>query len=107
MKDFMNLMKQAQDMQKRMEEVQGQLNEIEVQGSSGAGMVEVTMSAKGDVKTLKIDPSLIKDNEIEILEDLIVAALSDAKSKAEETMKSKMQELTGGLNLPQGINPFG
>lgn len=103
----MNLMKQAQNMQKRMEEVQSQLDEIEVRGSSGAGMVEVTMSAKGDVRSLKIDPSLVKDNEIEILEDLIVAALSDAKSKAEETMKSKMQELTGGMNLPQGINPFG
>ncbi len=107
MKDFMNIMKKAQDMQKRMEDIQAQLAQIEVKGSAGAGLVNVTLSGKGDMKGITIDPSLLNAEEPEILEDLIVAAHADAKMKCENAIKSKMQEVTGDLNLPPGINPFG
>lgn len=107
MKDFMNIMKKAQDMQKRMEDIQTELAQIEIQGSAGAGLVIVTLSGKGDMKGIKLDPTLLDREEPQILEDLIVAAHADAKMKSEQTMKSKMQEITGGLNLPPGMNPFG
>ena len=107
MRDLTGLFKQAQQMQARMEELQQELDVLEVEGLAGAGLVSVRMTAKGALKALKIDPSLIKAEEAEILEDLIVAAHNDAKGKAEAVMAEKMQSLTGGLPMPPGFKlPF-
>lgn len=107
MKNLGGLMKQAKAMQERMEQMQAELENLEVSGESGAGMVKVTMTAKGVMRSLSIDPSLIDPNEREMLEDLIVAAHNDAKGRAERVMQEKMSELTGGLNLPPGMKlPF-
>ncbi|HEY1720500.1 MAG TPA: YbaB/EbfC family nucleoid-associated protein [Magnetospirillaceae bacterium] len=107
MKNLGNLMKQAQQMQSRMGELQARLAEIEVGGAAGGGMVQVTVTGKGDVKRVKIDPALIKPEDVEVLEDLVVAACNDAKGKAEAMMSEEMQKLTGGLNLPPGMKlPF-
>jgi hypothetical protein len=87
--------------------VQDKLSEMEVTGSSGAGMIEITLTGKSDVRTVKIDPSLIDPNDPEVLEDLIVAAFNDAKSKVEVKVSEKMSEMTGGLQLPPGFKlPF-
>lgn len=102
--DFMKMMKQAKELQSRMGELQAELDQLEVEGTSGGGLVTVTLSAKGDMRGLKIDPSLIKPEEAEILEDLVVAAHADARRKAETAMAEKMQEVTGGLQLPPGMN---
>jgi len=102
--DFMKMMKQAKELQSRMGELQAELDQLEVDGTSGGGLVTVTLSAKGDMRGLKIDPSLIKPEEAEILEDLVVAAHADARRKAETAMAEKMQEVTGGLQLPPGMN---
>jgi len=100
-------MKQAQEMQSKMTEMQDKLSEMEVTGSSGAGMIEITLTGKSDVRTVKIDPSLIDPNDPEVLEDLIVAAFNDAKSKVEVKVSEKMSEMTGGLQLPPGFKlPF-
>jgi len=108
MKNLGNLMKQAQEMQAKMAEVQDRLAELTVEGSSGGGMVVVTLSGKSEMKGVRIDPSLMNGDEAEILEDLIVAAHADAKAKAEARMAEEMKEVTGGLNLPPGMNlPFG
>jgi len=108
MKNLGNLMKQAQEMQAKMAEMQDRLAELTVEGSSGGGMVVVTLSGKSEMKGVRIDPSLMNGDEAEILEDLIVAAHADAKSKAEARMAEEMKEVTGGLNLPPGMNlPFG
>lgn len=108
MKNLGNLMKQAQEMQAKMAEMQERLAEMTIEGSAGAGMVKVTLSGKSELKGVKIDPSLLNGDEAEIVEDLIVAAHADAKKKAEERMAEEMRELTGGLNLPPGMNlPFG
>ncbi|MBA4613015.1 YbaB/EbfC family nucleoid-associated protein [Stappia taiwanensis] len=105
--DFLKMMKQAKQMQEQMGSLQEKLAELEVEGSSGGGLVQVTMSGKGELKGLKIDPSLAKADEIEILEDLILAAHQDAKGKAEAAMQEKTQELMGGLGLPAGMKlPF-
>lgn len=104
MKDLMNMMKQAKEMQARMGELQAELDRIEVQGTSGGGLVTVTLTAKGDMRGLKIDPGLIRADEAEILEDLIVAAHADARRKAEAALAGKMKELTGGLQLPPGMS---
>lgn len=104
MKDLMNMMKQAKEMQARMGELQAELDRIEVQGTSGGGLVTVTLTAKGDMRGLKIDPGLIRADEAEILEDLIVAAHADARRKAEAALAEKMKELTGGLQLPPGMS---
>ena len=102
-----NLMKQAQQMQAKMQEMQQRLAEMEVEGASGGGMIKVTATGKGDVKRLKIDKSLVDPNDVEVLEDLIVAAINDARSKADAMSVEEMQKLTGGLNLPPGIKlPF-
>ncbi|MEJ8570856.1 YbaB/EbfC family nucleoid-associated protein [Microbaculum marinum] len=101
--DFMKMMKQAKEMQSRMADLQAELDQIEVEGTSGGGLVAVTLSAKGDMRGLKLDPSLIKPEEAEILEDLIVAAHGDARRKAEAAMAEKMKDLTGGLQLPPGM----
>ncbi|MBI3452591.1 MAG: YbaB/EbfC family nucleoid-associated protein [Rhodospirillales bacterium] len=107
MKNLGALMKQAQQMQAKMTEMQEKLATIEVAGAAGAGMVTATVTGKGEVKRIKIDPTLVDPKEIEVLEDLIVAALNDARAKAETTAAEEMQKLTGGLNLPPGLKlPF-
>jgi DNA-binding YbaB/EbfC family protein len=106
MADFMGMMKQAAQLQSKMQEMQAQLDELMVDGSSGGGLVSVTMSAKGDLKSVHVDDSLVKPEEKEILEDLIVAAHGDARRKAEVLLQEKMKELTGGLPLPPGLKLF-
>ena len=103
MTDFLGLMKQAGQLQAKMQELQAELDTIEVEGSAGGGMVSVRLSAKGDLKGVKIDESLYKPSEKEILEDLLVAAHADARRKAEAVMQDKMKGLTGGLPLPPGM----
>tara|TARA_B100000963_G_C22255010_1_gene505936 strand:+ start:133 stop:456 length:324 start_codon:yes stop_codon:yes gene_type:complete len=107
MVNFGNMMKQAQQLQKKMAEAQEKLNEIEVEGSSGGGLVKVISTAKGEFKRISIDASLIKENEKEILEDLIIAAINDSKLKGETVAQEEMKSLTGGLPLPPGMKlPF-
>src|SRR5689334_830494 len=106
MKDLMGIMKQVQDMQARMQQLQEELGSIEIEGKAGAGLVTIVMSGKGEIKRVKIDRSLMKADEVEILEDLIVAASADAKSKVEARMQEKMSEVTGGLPLPPGMKLF-
>ena len=107
MVDIMGMMKQAAQLQSKMQEMQAELDRIEVEGTSGGGLVRVTLTAKGDLKGVKIDPSLFKPDEKEIVEDLLVAAHADARRKAEEVMQDKMKALTGGLALPPGMKlPF-
>ena len=102
-----NMMKQAQQLQKKMAEAQNKLNDIEVEGTSGGGHNKVTATAKGIFKRISIDDSLIKQDEKEILEDLIVAAINDAKEKGEAAAQEEMKNLTGGLPLPPGMKlPF-
>jgi hypothetical protein len=104
--DLMKMMKQAQEIQGRMQKMQEDLAGLEVEGQSGAGLVRVTINGKFEARAIKIDSSLIKPDEREILEDLILAAFQDAKSKAEAAVQAKMQELTGGLQLPPGLKLF-
>ncbi len=107
MKNLGALMKQAQQMQSKMAEMQEKLAGLEVGGRSGGGLVEVLATGKGDVKRVKIDPSLLVPAEVEVLEDLIVAALADAKAKGEAAAAEQMREVTGGLSLPPGMKlPF-
>ncbi len=105
MKNIGNMLKQAQQMQTKMAEAQERLAAMEVEGTAGAGLVTVTMTGKNDIKKVKIDPSLIDPDEAEVLEDLIVAAASDAKTKVDETMQEEMAKLTGGMQLPPGMKP--
>ena len=100
MKNLGNMLKQAQQMQTRMQEMQARLETIEVEGQSGAGMVKVTLSGKGDLRRVGIDSSLMTADEREVLEDLLVAAHADAKQKVEAAMAEEMQKATAGLNLP-------
>jgi hypothetical protein len=104
MKDLGNLMKQAQELQSRMAAVQAELEAMEISGRSGAGLVQVTLSGKGDMKAVVVDPSLIKPEEKEILEDLVVAAHADARAKMEQAVAEKMKAVTGNLPLPPGFN---
>jgi DNA-binding YbaB/EbfC family protein len=105
--DIMGMMKKAQALQAKLQEAQDELGRLEVEGSAGGGMVGVTLTAKGEVKAVRIDPSLLSPSEKEILEDLIVAAFSDAKTKADRAATEKMQEVTAGLPLPPGMKaPF-
>jgi DNA-binding YbaB/EbfC family protein len=106
MADFLGMMKQAAQLQSKMQEMQAELDHIEVEGTAGGGMVTVKMTAKGEVKAVKIDDSLIKPGDKEILEDLLVAAHADARRKAEDVMQDKMTGLTGGLSLPPGLKLF-
>ncbi len=106
MKNFAEMMKQAQQLQGRMAEMQDEMERTLVEGRSGGGMVVVTLNGKSDMAEVKIDPSLLKPDEAEILEDLLVAAHADAKAKVEEAMKDKMKSLTGGLPLPPGLKLF-
>ena len=105
--DILGIMKKAQAMQSKLAETQEELGRIEVEGESGGGLVKVTLTAKGDLKALKLDPSLLKPDEAEMAQDLIVAAFADAKAKAERIAGEKMQEMTAGLPLPPGLKlPF-
>jgi len=106
MTDFMGLMKQAAQLQTKMQELQAELDRIEVEGTAGGGLVGVTLTAKGELRGVRIDDSLIKPDEKEILEDLLVAAHADARRKAEAVMQDKMKSLTGGLPLPPGLKLF-
>jgi hypothetical protein len=106
MKDFMGMMGKMQELQGRMQKMQAELEATEVTGGAGGGLVSVTLSAKGALKKISIDPSLLKSTEKEILEDLIAAAHADARAKAERAMEEKMRELTGGLPLPPGLKLF-
>jgi DNA-binding YbaB/EbfC family protein len=103
MADFLGMMKQAAQLQSKMKAMQEELGQVEVEGVSGGGLITVRMSAKMEVKAIKIDPSLLKADECEILEDLLVTALGDARRKAEAAMQEKMASLTGGLGLPPGL----
>jgi len=104
MKNLAGLMKQAQEMQGKMAEMQAGMEQMEINGASGAGLVSVTLNGKGELKNVEIDPSLMKEGEGEILEDLLVAAHGDAKARLEQAMAEKMKEVTGGLSLPPGMN---
>ena len=106
MADFLGLMKQAAELKSKMETMQAQLDQIEVEGTSGGGLVNVKLSGKGEMKSVKIDDSLIKPSEKEIVEDLIVAAHADARRKAEALLQEKMKDVTGGLPLPPGMKLF-
>lgn len=107
MKNLGNMLKEAQKLQSRMAEMQEKLAETELSGSSGGGMVAVTLNGKGEMRKVKIDPSLVEPGETEILEDLIVAAFNDAKAKVEAYVQEEMGKLTGGMALPPGMKlPF-
>src|SRR5919197_2536938 len=106
MADFLGLMKQAAELKSKMEAMQAELEQIEVEGSSGGGLVTVKLSGKGEMKSVKIDDGLFKPSEKEIVEDLIVAAHADARRKAEALLQEKMKAMTGGLPLPPGLKLF-
>ena len=102
-----NMMKQAQQLQKKMSEAQEKLNSIEVEGSSGGGLVKVTATAKGEIKKIFLDNKIMNVEEKEITEDLIVAAINDAKQKGELASQEEMKSVTGGMSLPPGMKlPF-
>ena len=105
--DMAKLMKQAQEMQGKMEDAQAKLDEVEVTGGAGAGLVSATVTAKGTLRRLDIDPSILVPSEKEVVEDLIVAAIKDAQDKAAVASKEEMAKITEGLNLPAGMKlPF-
>ncbi|WP_020179590.1 YbaB/EbfC family nucleoid-associated protein [Methylopila sp. M107] len=107
MRDLMGMMAKAKELQQKMQEAQGELDQVSVEGSSGGGLVTVTLTGKGALTGLKIDPSLLKPDEAEIVEDLIVAAHAEARAKAEAAMQEKMSALTAGLPIPPGMKlPF-
>ena len=107
MKNLGQLMKQAQAMQTKMAEMQAQLEAVEMTGMAGGGMVQLTLNGKGDVKRVKIDKVVVDPAEVEVLEDLLVAAFNDARAKVDAHAQSEMQKLTGGLALPGGLKlPF-
>ncbi|MGO9133910.1 MAG: YbaB/EbfC family nucleoid-associated protein [Methylovirgula sp.] len=106
MADMLGLMKQAQAMQAKMQEMQAELERIEVEGQSGGGIVRVTLTAKGQMKGINIEPTILVQSEKEILEDLILAAHEDARKKAERLMEEKMKTVTAGLPLPPGMKLF-
>ena len=106
MADFLGLMKQAAELKSKMEAMQAELDRIEVDGIAGGGLVMVRLSGKGEMKGVKIDDSLLKPQEKEILEDLLVAAHADARRKAEAMLQEKMKAVAGGLPLPPGLKLF-
>ena len=106
MADFLGLMKQATELKSKMEAMQAELGRLEIEGAAGGGLVAITVSGKGDVRRVHIDDSLLKPDQKEILEDLIIAAHADARRKLEATLQEKMQALTGGLPLPPGLKLF-
>lgn len=107
MKNIGQMLQQAQKMQQKMNELQTELAAMEVVGASGGGMVQVTLTGKFEARRLKIDPSLVDPKDATVIEDLVIAAFNDAKSKVEAMVSAKMSELTGGLQLPPGLTlPF-
>jgi DNA-binding YbaB/EbfC family protein len=107
MKDLMGMMGKVKEMQAKMEQVQNDIAAMSIEGRAGGGLVTVVLDGKGQMKSLKIDPSLFKEDDVEILEDLIVAAHKDAKDKGEAQAAEKMSALTAGLPLPPGMKfPF-
>jgi len=107
MKNLGQMMKQAQAMQAKMAEMQEKLGQLEVSGQSGGGMVTATLNGKSELRKLKLDPALVDPNDVEVLEDLIVAAVNDAKAKVEARVAEEMKQVTGGLDLPPGLKlPF-
>ncbi len=107
MKDIMGLMGKVKEMQSKMQEMQEGLSSLEITGQAGGGLVKVTLNGKGDMKAIDMDPSLVKADEAEILEDLIVAAHADAKAKVEQHVAERTRELTAGLPIPPGMKlPF-
>jgi DNA-binding YbaB/EbfC family protein len=105
--DIMGMMKKAEELKSKMAEMQDNLAGMEVDGAAGAGLVKVTLTGKGEMKRLSIDPSLFKEDQVEILEDLIITAHNEAKTKAEAEMNRRMADLTAGLPLPPGMKlPF-
>jgi nucleoid-associated protein EbfC len=107
MKNFGQMMKQAQEMQAKMAEMQARLDQVEMTGAAGGGLVQITLTGKGDVRKIKIDKSLADPNDVEVLEDLILAAFTDAKQRVESHVAEEMSKLTGGLKLPPGMKlPF-
>jgi len=103
MADFLGLMKQAAELKSKMEAMQAELDRIEVEGTAGGGMVVVRLTAKGEMKGVQVDASLMKADEKEVIEDLLVAAHADARRKVDALMQEKMKSLTGGLPLPPGF----
>jgi DNA-binding YbaB/EbfC family protein len=106
MPDFFGLMKQATELKSKMESMQAELDRITVDGAAGGGLVTVTLSGKGDLRSAKVDPSLLKPDQKEIVEDLFIAAHADARRKLEALLQERMQSLTGGLPLPPGLKLF-
>lgn len=106
MPNFTDLMKQAAELKSKMEAMQGELDRLEIEGAAGGGLVSVTLSGKGDLRNARVDDSLLKPDQKEIVEDLLVAAHADAKRKLETTLTERMQALTGGLPLPPGMKLF-
>ena len=106
MPDFLGLMKQATELKSKMEAMQAELDRLEVEGTAGGGLVALTISGKGDLRGARIDESLLKPDQKEILEDLVVAAHADARRKLEAMLAEKMQAMTGGLPLPPGLKLF-
>jgi nucleoid-associated protein EbfC len=107
MRDIMGMMGKVKEMQAKMERMQAEIADIRAEGRAGGGLVAVTLDGKGEMLSLKIDPSLFKEDDIEILEDLVVAAHKDAKGKAEALAAEKTKELTAGLPIPPGFKlPF-
>jgi nucleoid-associated protein EbfC len=107
MVDILGMMKKAQEMQSKLQDAQEELSRLEVEGQSGGGMVRVTLTGKGEMKGIHLDPSLLTPADKEMTEDLILAAFADAKTKADRAAAEKMQSLTAGLPLPPGMKlPF-
>jgi nucleoid-associated protein EbfC len=106
MADFLSLMKQATELKSKMEAMQAELDQIEVEGTSGGGLVTVKLSGKGEMKGVTIDDTLMQPSEKEIVADLIVAAHADARRKAETLLQEKMKSVAGGLPLPPGMKLF-
>ncbi len=105
--DILGMMKKAQAVQAKLQEAQEELTRLEVEGQSGGGMVRVTLTGKGEMKAIHLDPSLLTPDDKEMTEDLILAAFNDAKAKADRVAAEKMQSLTAGLPLPPGMKlPF-
>jgi DNA-binding YbaB/EbfC family protein len=107
MKNLGQMMKQAQEMQSKMADMQAKLDQVEVTGASGGGMVTITLTGKGEMRKIKLDKSLADPEEVEMLEDLILAAYNDARGKVEDHVATEMAKVTGGLKLPPGMKlPF-
>ena len=106
MADFLGLMKQAAELKSKMENMQAELDRLEVEGTAGGGMLTVKMSGKGELRGVQVDPSLLKPDQKEIVEDLIVAAHADVRRKLETQLQERMQAMTGGLPLPPGLKLF-